>query len=203
MQTEEIQIDFPDTELLRDTIDRHNKTYNRQAELIVNDNGNVVLVVDNDYSVLQNPVFELGVTLGYSWMRKNYRIEFTGWSKIESRKLFESKEFPSGAEFEFESPNHVAYKQPLSKLASADSAIERIRHYIHKEDYEKIKNQCQFTKKENWNPDLDFAKNGLWLSYIKTKQFLMVFSTGKNSRTSLFEIHIEGIWAIKDNADEI
>jgi hypothetical protein len=194
MEKETIEIEFEDVQLLKEVIERYNTIYKTECELMFSYTQIHLIRIPINSSTFINSIFQIGTQIGMALMIKNYKLQFKGWFKILRKEIESNIQFSYNFNIEFTGEHGEINTVNLIKLNSSDSRIDVIKPYIKQIDYDKMAMENSFTKRAEWNQLNDYSKDGCDLSFIKTENYLLIFSTKSNI------IILESIWSINSTS---
>ena len=190
METTIVEIESNDIQLLQEAIERYNRSHKTEYRLEISDANKVLVTPTDALDEFINPIFEIGSMAGSLWMRKNYKLKFSGWFRVLRKKVKIDNRFPYNFEIDFLGEYDEQCKVKLLALNDSDSRIEVIKPHIRDSDYKKMAQINGFTKRKGWNPEYDYSKMGDYLSYIVSEPYLLIFSSNQD------DIILESIWSI-------
>ena len=185
-----IEIESKDIQLFQEVVERYNRLHKTKYGLEILDENKGLITVPHVLDEFINPIFEIGSMVGSLWMRKNYKLEFSGWFRVLRKKIKIDNRFPYNFEIDFLGEHDEQRKVKLLPLNDSDSRIEIIKPHIRESDYKKMAQINGFTKRKGWNQEYDYSKKGDYLSYIVSEPYLLIFSSNHN------DIILESIWSI-------
>lgn len=190
MNTINIEFYFNDIQIITKCIEKYNNIHKTTLQILNFDAGKVLIEVPDDSERFINSVFEIGTWIGAAWMRKNYTITISGWFTILRKRIEVNSKYLSEIYIDFIGENNELHNLNLLKLSDSESRLEAIKPHIKENDYKRIEQLNEFTKRKDWNPKIDYSKYGDELSYIIYKSYLLIFSSSPNV------IILESIWSI-------
>jgi hypothetical protein len=199
MRREKANLEFEETGLLLEVIEKYNWMYrntSRKCDLNLKKTGIHELTITDDGNLIPYGIFEIGTYIGNRLIYDNYRIKLTGWRKLFHETVHESEFHPQEEKITLTLKENEEVILKIKSATGINSGIGNLKPFLMEKDFLDITEFSQFKEIKYFETINHQTRNNLRINYTIIEKYLLIFGVDLRYGENFYRVDLESVFEI-------